>query len=240
MKKTDMIPKELIHFLTVIISGKSGEATAKVNRLVSSIGQDICRGGTNGIWKLPKHIGLCVSLRHLFRSKELITLMNRFGHCENYAFALEMETAIATAVQMKENLLSQKIIRNPKGMSVFHSEFDNFDQFVNNISGSGSIHTAQGIMLQDFSVDQDQETQSLPAIHKGKKRSLSVTEQEELEDCYVVQRKSPKLLIVRDSLPGAESANNASLRRDVAWLTIRLLDKENCNIPGWAGFVSLT
>ena len=70
MKKTDMIPQELLHFLTVIISGKSGEATAKVNVLVSSIGQDICRGATNGIWKLPKHIGLCVSLRHLFRSKE--------------------------------------------------------------------------------------------------------------------------------------------------------------------------
>ena len=129
--------------------------------------------------------------------------MNRFGHCENYAFALEMETAIATAVKMQENFITKKIIRNPKGTSVFHSEFDNFDQFVNDISGSGSVHTAHGLMLQDFSIDQGHETQTLPAIHKGKKRSLSMTENEELEDCYIVQRKSPKINVVRDTLPGS-------------------------------------
>ena len=111
---------------------------------------------------------------------------------------------------------------------------------MNDISGSGSVHTAHGLMLQDFSVDQGQKTQTLPAIHKGKKRLLSMTENEELEDCYIVQRKSPKINVVRDTLPGSENANILSQRKDIAWLVIRMLDKDKCNVPGWAGFVSLT
>jgi hypothetical protein len=34
--------------------------------------------------------------------------------------------------------------------SLFHSDFDNFDQFVNDLSGSGSIYTSHGIMLQNI------------------------------------------------------------------------------------------
>ena len=97
--------------------------------------------------KLPKHIGLCISLHHLFQSKDLITLLNRFGHCENYSYTLELETALAKAAQDQSNVLSQKIVGYPLGPSVFHSGFDNFDQLVNNITGRGSVHTAHGIML---------------------------------------------------------------------------------------------
>ena len=117
-------------------------------RLIGSIGQDICRATTRGQWKLPKHIFLCITLRHLFRSKDLTTLMNRFGHCESYSFSLEVETVIAKALEETSSLLSSQIVRNPSVPYVFHSDCDNFDQFVNELTGAGSVHTANGIMLQ--------------------------------------------------------------------------------------------
>ena len=82
-------------------------------RLIGSIGQDICRSATRGQWKLPKHMFLCMTLRHLFRSKEFTTLMNRFGHCESYSFSLEAETPIVKALEESCSLLSSQIVCNP-------------------------------------------------------------------------------------------------------------------------------
>ena len=86
---------------------------------------------------MPKHILLCMTLRHMFRSKELLTLINKFGHCEGYNFSLALEAAIAKAVQESASFLSASIIHNPIGQSVFHSKFDNFDKIVNELYGAG-------------------------------------------------------------------------------------------------------
>ena len=61
----DPLPHHLREFLQVTVTGSSDSASIseRVERLVSSIGQDICRAAANGKWKLPKHIlyqGPCV------------------------------------------------------------------------------------------------------------------------------------------------------------------------------------
>ena len=50
----------------------------------------------------------------MFRSKQLLTLLNGFGHSENYSFGLELETAIDNSVQLSSAVLSPEIVRNPK------------------------------------------------------------------------------------------------------------------------------
>ena len=60
--------------------------------------QDISRAVTNGTWKLPKHILLCTTLRHLYRSKLLTTNLNRLGQCESYDVGLDLETTLAKAI----------------------------------------------------------------------------------------------------------------------------------------------
>ena len=90
--------------------------------------------------------------------------MNRLGHCENYSFSLELETAIAQALNEDSTTLSKKIVSQPKGPSVFHSEFDNFDQLVNSLSGGGSVHTAHGIMLQEVDVSEKIQDKQLPSV----------------------------------------------------------------------------
>ena len=108
-----ILPLDLQKFLTILITGQESDSnTTKVNHLVLSLGQDLCRAVTNGLWKLSKHILLCMTLRHMFRSAELITLISRLCHSENYSYSLELETAFPTKVQQSSNLLTSQIIRN--------------------------------------------------------------------------------------------------------------------------------
>lgn len=104
-----------------VISGKPSANTPKIQRLVRSIGQGICRASTNGEWILAKHMLLCISIRHLFMSDQLATLLNRLGHSESYSFSLELETAIAQVAEGASSMLSNHIVRNPTTASVFHS-----------------------------------------------------------------------------------------------------------------------
>ena len=124
------LPPKLLNFLTILMTGRP-VCSKRMERLVHLIDQDISRATTSGAWKQPKHVILCITLRHLFRRGKLINILNRFGHCENYAFSLELETAIAQTVIEMSSVLSLQIIRNPDIPAVFHSEFDNFDQLIN-------------------------------------------------------------------------------------------------------------
>lgn len=90
------VPENLQRFLNFVLAGQgeANEKCQKTKRLVLSIGQDICRAATAGQWKLPKHILLCTTIRHLYRSRQLTTILHHLGHCENYDFGIELETAL--------------------------------------------------------------------------------------------------------------------------------------------------
>lgn len=179
----------------------------RTNRLVQSTGQDLCRALTHGKWKLPKHILLCMTLQHMFRSAALITLINRFGHCENYSYSVELESALATALQQSSNLLTTQIVRHPAWPSTFHSDVDNFDQ----LTTTGSVHTAHGIMLQELSDGNPESHRDRPGISEMEKtgaRSLKLTmESQELPDCYITQRASPSYKIDVWTCPAGQYLN---------------------------------
>ena len=52
---------------------------------------------------MPKNVALALALKSSLRSKEYITLLNRFGHCISYNDALRVETAWANNVLSDEN-----------------------------------------------------------------------------------------------------------------------------------------
>ena len=88
-------PKELIKFIHIVLGGTESEIKCeKTERLVYSIGQDLCRAVTDGEWKLLKYILLCATVCHMYKSRQLTTIFNKLGHCESYDFGLELETAL--------------------------------------------------------------------------------------------------------------------------------------------------
>ena len=133
---------------------------------------------------MPKHILLCMTLRRMFRSKQLLTLLNRFGHSENYTFWLELETAIANSVQLSSTVLSVEIVCNPEVNYIFHSEFDNFNKLVNELYGAGMVNFAHGIMLQDLDSDKVSHVQAV-TVPRSKQRTFCYDADTNLPECYV-------------------------------------------------------
>ena len=138
----DEIPSDVLQFVLNLICGDSGiaEPSAWEKCLATSISQDICRAVTSGQWKMKKHILLCMTLRHLFGSKNIMTLMNKLCHCESYTYSIELETALANSIVESASVISNSDVakRQPEG-AVFHSDWDNFDQLVSDVYGAGSV-----------------------------------------------------------------------------------------------------
>ena len=88
-------------------------------------------------------------VRYLFQGKKLTAVLNTFWHSENYIFIVELETEIANQLEKRSSLgITNRIKENPKSSALFHFDFDNLDQYMPDIKGAGSIHTAHKIMLQ--------------------------------------------------------------------------------------------
>lgn len=61
----NILPEDLIRFPSLLIAGKGeNETSEKVMQLISSIAQDPCCAVSDGTWKLPKYILLCMTIRH--------------------------------------------------------------------------------------------------------------------------------------------------------------------------------
>ena len=230
-------------FLHNVICGQNSvQPSGRTNRLVSSIGQDICRAATRGRWKLPMHIVVCMTL--IFRSAKLSTLINKLGHTESYSFSLELETALTTALDDASSLLTPQLVRNPPALSLFHSDFNNFDQLVSDLSGSGSVHTAHGIMLQN--VTRSAQTASVPnqpAVHSVERtgvRSLKSFGDESLPLCYITQSDSPVMNIAQVILSIYDIALSQACTINRAWCIFCVCNADMHVVPGWGGFISET
>ena len=217
-------------FLCILISGKADRSESeRIELLVSSIGQDLCRAANKGQWKLPKHILVCITLRHYFWSANLSILMNKLGHSESYSFSLELETAFAEALEEAHTILTLQIIRNPHCPSLFRSDFDNFDQFVKDLSGAGSIHICHGIMLKDIpsepTADEnntDSHGESLLSLPRTGARSLKSLTNDTLPPCYMNKKDSPKMTISHLTLVECRDALSKSMLKYLLWCICRL------------------
>ena len=133
----------------MVFSGQDSksEKCEKTRRLIYSIDQDIFHIVTNGEWKLPKHVLICLTIRHLYRNKQPTQILNRKGHCESYQYGLEVETALAEALDNSSTHLTSHIVIVDSNL-VFHSEWVNPNKITTNLTGSNVVNSAAGIMLQ--------------------------------------------------------------------------------------------
>ena len=80
-------------------------------------------------------------------------ILFRLGHSESYSFALEMESAISTAINEVFTFLTPRIITG-EGNLIFHCEWDNRNKIMTNIHGSNVVNSAGGIMIQESKPDE--------------------------------------------------------------------------------------
>lgn len=77
----------------------------------------------------------------MLRSKQLIKILYRLGHSKTYDFGLEMETALAKALDEVSTYLMPQIVTG-EGKVVFHCEWDNLNKITTNVHGSNIDNSA--------------------------------------------------------------------------------------------------
>ena len=76
----------------------------------------------------------------------LTTILYRLGHSKTYNYSLELETAMAKALDECSTHLTPQIITGEQNI-VIHSEWENLNK-ITNIHGSNMVNSAGGIMKQ--------------------------------------------------------------------------------------------
>ena len=239
----NILPADLIRLLGVLITGREDEEiNGKNRRLIFSIGQDLCRAVSEGKWKLPKHILLCVTVRHLFRSKQLTTILHRLGHSEGYDFGLELETAIAKSLDNVSSYLTPQIVTG-EGNIVFHCEWDNLNKMTTNIHGSNIVNSAGGIMIQEIQEDlENLKIRKLPILNRTQQRSLKVDTPETIPPLHF-NRVGPTFPENALFTPPAENETiyRNNLNVYYIWLFSRFIGSSGRQpVPSLGGFTSAT
>ena len=150
-----VVPTVVYNLLAWILSegGEGEEKKQKVNveghchRLVLSLAQDLLYNVSNGRQKTPKHVSLPLAVKNLTGSKEVITLLNRYGHGMSYDQVLEMETRLAENLfeEQEHGVILPKVV-SPNVFSIFC--WDNIDLLEETLSGRGTTHCINGIVVQ--------------------------------------------------------------------------------------------
>jgi len=227
-------PLCLNDFLIRVISGKSSvHSTDKTLRLANSFAEDISSAATQGKWKLPKHLLLAETL-HNFGSSDLVTILNRYGHCQSYPLALELETAFANQVQLQDCLLPSNII--PDNNKVCNICSDNFDVLEETPSGAGTTHTTHGIVVQEV-VDNAIIVPKEVSIPKSRERSFKYSPFE-LPPCFAKKKAEPAItpcLSTKDTF-----IDTNALTSELAWVISRALYNQSFTVPEWSGWISNT
>ena len=142
-----MIPGLLLLELLLrhIISSR-GLHTPRVDRLVSSIAQDLIYNSTNGRSKIVKHIELALSIKRSNGNKAVITWLNRYGHCISYTDVGLVETKfVDDQVQLCSSNGYVPSVMQPSIPVTF--VWDNEDHNPESVYGV-SLHCTNGIMIQ--------------------------------------------------------------------------------------------
>lgn len=141
-------PQSLLEFMSLVISSKSLKAAgSKTARLSGSFAEDVSCAATRGRWTVPKHLLRGVTMHHLTGKADVVTILHRYGHCQSYTRLLELETAMANQIQLRDSLLPANI--STTGSKVVHMCWDNFDLNEETPSGGGTTHTTHGIVVQE-------------------------------------------------------------------------------------------
>ena len=111
-----LLPRSLYWFLRWVVTGEEYESGQEGfremckpcsniadERKIIMTGQDLVHCVSHARVKLPKHVSLGISVRHLIGSKQLITIVNRMGHCCSYKEVELVDTSLANEILAKSD-----------------------------------------------------------------------------------------------------------------------------------------
>ena len=110
----------------------------------------------------PKHVGLAVYVYHRTRSHDIITALNRFGHCISYTNLQRILTTIDIKMQTKSSGNETYIPSNIKHGKFTRFAIDNLDFQENTLDGSSTHVTSMVIFQSDTNPDHNSTVSRVP------------------------------------------------------------------------------
>lgn len=158
---------------------------------------------------------------------------------------MELETAIATALEQQASLLyiTTDISVGDKN-KVFHSGWDNFDALLTGLHGRPSIHMSAGIMLQEKSDDihmTDEASTSQMRVPRTGEKSFK-SHSASLPPFNVSAKRGPSMTLIETEHPNSNIvAREDAKAKYLIWLISRMIGgREKQVMPGFGGFISAT
>ena len=169
-------PDSVKLFLTSLFSPKKHNIAKNENvkRLIDSHAADMIHGVTMGKFLTKKHFLLALGLHSMTGTKNVITILNKLGHCMSYDKTCEIETAIAETTMVRAhqgNILPVVPVGDETVLTYFW--VDNFDVDVECQKGGGSIHTTHLMAFQESSDGLPNNTNQDITIPRSKRRKIT-------------------------------------------------------------------
>lgn len=235
------IPPLLHTFFTNLLCGpydRRLETNRKIR--IESLAQDAINSVTNGRIKTSKHMELGMVIKSLTGSRKAINILNRLGHSVSYSVVEELETEL-TYSSFEGPFITPYGIQQKPDLSTALA-FDNYDRFVDTLSGKDTLHDTVGIIYQNKSsmIDNTEENndgnnQPMPT-NQRKRRRMFDTLDVEIEPYY----KKPKLneIVHLPLLAKLDKTKYKNIRQlDNLWVMSLAILKED--VPMWAGWNNL-
>ena len=197
-----------------------------------SLLQDVVFLQSKGTKTTPKSLCLGLTVRHLTGSTRVLGLLNKFGHCASHSTILAFETALAQFQLDRGQVYVPAGFQEKKNTILV---WDNIDFAEETVSGSGTTHHTNGIMIQHGETRAGQIT-SRPS-YKRKQRALSSVASS-LVPYRRTSRQGPS-----PANPEVDVSKEGYIRQfhhanclDLAYVCMKDIDQGSHNLPGWTGF----
>lgn len=218
-------------------------------RKILMVGQDVVHCASRSRVKLPKHVSLAIAVRHLTGSKQLITLLNRMGHCLSYEDVEVIDTGLANEVLAMSEGNRCLIPSNILPGVLMHAAVDNNDINEETLDGKNTTHATTHVIYQRSQQGNTQRRRGALADHSSRKRSLDTSRPaREIQEIGVFGKR-PQISnqissqVKEDWFNPDKSIFVEGCTMDTVWLLLRLqsnvfqdnqqLQPSRQNIPGW-------
>ena len=167
------------------------------------------------------------------------------GHSESYDFGLEVETALAEAIDDVSSFRTPQIATGEDN-EVFHVEWDNLNKINTNVYGLNVVNSTGGIMIQEVkpNIDIADKDRNLPLKQWNKTRCLEVRTPATFPPVHIYGRVGPKFPTATKFSPPIQNENMyvECIQEYRLLLLMRMVtnSKQTQIVPGFGGFISAT
>ena len=227
----------LTEFLKTLVAGDSEKPlTSRVNRLIYSVLQDLMFVVSGGSCHTAKHILLPWAVKTLTGNVEVIKLLNRLGHGISYSKLAEIETALCLRKTESEEEMAVILPANVYTGVPTTLAFDNIDGLEETLSGGGTSHRVNGIVIQPMVHTVEAPTPAA-TIPKQKRRSIMQTQfalpSFNAGECVGPPAIKPMSLDCSDAVKAAQMKN-------FTWHMTWQINSTEQKVCRWTGFNIMT